>query len=236
MVSLSFKNARLLYRATRDGFNASSFHRKCDSVSKTITIIKTDSNYVFGGFTSAYWNSIDDWVSDEKAFLFSLRRNGVSNNEKFNLKFDSWQSSYSIYASYSSGPSFGGGYDIYICDNSNIQPSSSSYFCNSYECPSKCTDSSDSWHCERSYLAGSYEKWLTTEIEVYQLTDLNNSSIMSFTHTTTKNAITCTNSYYSWTCNSYCCDYNNNYYGFVKVELLQLRQQQPLDRQQKLQL
>ncbi len=199
---VSFKNSRLLYRATRDGFNASSFHRKCDSVSKTITIIKTDSNYVFGGFTSAYWNSIDDWVSDEKAFLFSLRRNGVSNNEKFNLKFDSWQSSYAVYASQYAGPSFGGGNDIYICDNSNIQSSSYSYFCTSYECSSACTNSRDSWSCGRSYLAGSYDGWLTTEIEVFEITN----------STTTVSMNTCYYFTWSWPCADSCCISRNNYF------------------------
>ena len=37
----------LLYRATRDGFTANAFHSKCDGKSKTITIIKTNGNYVF---------------------------------------------------------------------------------------------------------------------------------------------------------------------------------------------
>jgi hypothetical protein len=44
------QQALLLYRATRDGFDASSFHSKCDGKANTVTIIKTDSNYVFGGY------------------------------------------------------------------------------------------------------------------------------------------------------------------------------------------
>jgi hypothetical protein len=47
----------LLYRATRDGFTAKAFHVKCDGKPKTITIIKTDQDYVFGGYTSAAWNN-----------------------------------------------------------------------------------------------------------------------------------------------------------------------------------
>ena len=47
------KVGNLLYRATRDGFTASAFHEKCDGKENTITIIKTNGNYVFGGHTSA---------------------------------------------------------------------------------------------------------------------------------------------------------------------------------------
>jgi hypothetical protein len=32
---------KLIYRASRDSFAASSFHSKCDNISNTVTIIKT---------------------------------------------------------------------------------------------------------------------------------------------------------------------------------------------------
>ena len=77
------RTATLLYRATRDGFAASSFHSRCDGRDNTVTIIKTNSNYVFGAYTAAQWSSSNGYVSDSTAFIFSLRRNGVSNSEKF---------------------------------------------------------------------------------------------------------------------------------------------------------
>ena len=42
-------NGILLYRATRDGFTAKSFHSKCDDIPNTVTIIKNNFNYGFGG-------------------------------------------------------------------------------------------------------------------------------------------------------------------------------------------
>jgi hypothetical protein len=42
-------NGTLLYKATRDGFEPSSFHEKCDGKENTIAIIETNGNYVFGG-------------------------------------------------------------------------------------------------------------------------------------------------------------------------------------------
>eukprot|EP01083_Nonionella_stella_P096952 272549_1 len=38
----------LLYRGSRDGFRANVFHNKCDGKAKTLSIIRTDTNNVFG--------------------------------------------------------------------------------------------------------------------------------------------------------------------------------------------
>ena len=47
----------LLYRATTDGFSGNDFHSRCDGKTSTITIIKNNLNYVFGGYASASWNN-----------------------------------------------------------------------------------------------------------------------------------------------------------------------------------
>ena len=46
----------LLYRASRDGFNASAFHERCDNIGPTVTVVKSRSN-VFRGFTERAWES-----------------------------------------------------------------------------------------------------------------------------------------------------------------------------------
>ena len=46
----------LLYRASRDGFNGSAFHKLCDNIGPTVTVVKSGSN-VFGGFTERAWAS-----------------------------------------------------------------------------------------------------------------------------------------------------------------------------------
>ena len=46
---------RLLFRASRDGFAAATFHSKCDNKGPTVTIVKSGSN-IFGGFTELSWN------------------------------------------------------------------------------------------------------------------------------------------------------------------------------------
>jgi hypothetical protein len=47
-----------LARVTRrDGFTTKAFHEKSDGKAKSLTLIQTDQNYVFGGFVSAEWTS-----------------------------------------------------------------------------------------------------------------------------------------------------------------------------------
>jgi len=47
---------RLLFRASRDGFAAQTFHSKCDNKGPTVTIVKS-GNYIFGGFNEQSWTS-----------------------------------------------------------------------------------------------------------------------------------------------------------------------------------
>ena len=157
----SFTKSVLLYKATRDGFQASAFHSRCDNVSNTVTVIRNDLNYVFGGFTAAKWNSNNGYRADSNAFIFSLRRNGVLTNYK--LPIQSTHVSDAILGYSPSGPFFGAGYDIFIIAQSNNNTGSYSRIF-SYT-PPTYPSGSDIW----TFLTGGNKNWLTTEIEVYQL-------------------------------------------------------------------
>ena len=63
---------KLLYRGTRDGMNASSFHQKCNSISCTVSILKTTKGYKFGGYTEQSWENGKSWIKDDKSFIFSF--------------------------------------------------------------------------------------------------------------------------------------------------------------------
>jgi hypothetical protein len=147
------KDGVLLYRATRDGFEGASFHSKCDGKAKTITIIKTKDNYVFGGYTAASWSSTIDHKTDAAAYIYSLRRNGVSNLSKHNVS----SCQHAVYNMPSYGPTFGGGHDLYICDRSNVNKGSFTY------------PGSYSGISSNAYLAGTFNTWRTDEIEVFQI-------------------------------------------------------------------
>jgi hypothetical protein len=151
----------LLYKATRDGFTVKAFHDLCDNVPNTVTIIRNNLNFIFGGFSSARWSSTLGSISDSNAFIFSLRRNGVLNNYKLMIK--SGETYNAIYGLSSYGPTFGGGRDIYIGDKSNTTTGSYSVI-TTYTAPTYPSGSDST-----TFLTGGFGNWLTTEIEVIQL-------------------------------------------------------------------
>jgi len=53
----------LLFRASRDGWDASGFHRLCDGKGATVTVMKGIDGYIFGGYTDVAWESVgvDSW-------------------------------------------------------------------------------------------------------------------------------------------------------------------------------
>ena len=65
----------LLFRASRDGWDAKAFHRHCDDQGATLTVIlEQEHGYVFGGYADAPWNSSGFMIgSGGGAFLFALR-------------------------------------------------------------------------------------------------------------------------------------------------------------------
>lgn len=147
-----------MYRATQDGFSSSNFHSKCNGKARTLTIIQTTNGNIFGGFTNAAWSSSAGYVTDTGAFVFSL-----INNENKPRKFQIKNGGSAIYNSNSYGPTFGGGHDIRITDNSNINSNSLSNLGYSYD--SLYTYGTNE---ARSFLAGSYN-FQVREIEVFQI-------------------------------------------------------------------
>ena len=103
----------LLYRATRDGGSASTFHNKCNNQGPTITLYETDKDNIFGGYTSKSWTSRNGYTSDLECFIFTLKNTFGTKPNKFRIK----DINYSIYDYYNKGPTFGNGNDIHLNDN-----------------------------------------------------------------------------------------------------------------------
>ena len=160
LCKLSDKQFKLLYRATRDGFGASSFHAKCDHLLGTLTVSKTTKGNIFGGFTSLAWDSTIGWKQDKDAFIFSL----VNCNSTPMLIPVRPDDRYTVCCHPAHGPIFGGGNDIHIEKNSD---SSSLSFSNL-----GCSYNFNIFPCgtiqAQSFLAGS-RYFRTSEIEVFQL-------------------------------------------------------------------
>jgi hypothetical protein len=114
------------------GFGSAQFRYKVGNSSNTVVIVKTNSNSVFGGFTRGLWNQTGR-VSDFNTFIFSLRRNGSENNQKFTNGGVDRTSSYSLNIG-NFGPSFGYN-DLGIASYANKYASSTSNLCYSFSCP-----------------------------------------------------------------------------------------------------
>lgn len=122
---------KLLFVASHNSFSAQQFHKSCDGIPNTITIVKTIFGKTIAGFTPIKWSSpiYSTWLPDpsKESFLLSLNL-----KEKMTLV----DSEKAIQCSANWGPCFGGGCDIAIADKCDSKDSSS-VFPTSYNCHGK---------------------------------------------------------------------------------------------------
>ncbi|KAJ5067353.1 pep-cterm sorting domain-containing protein [Anaeramoeba ignava] len=148
---------KLGFSAKRDGFDYKKWHNICDDKGKTLIIIQTKDNFIFGGFTQFGWISgkEDRWTADSKAFLFSIKNPKNDRPQKFPVRKSSQQ--HAIRYAYDRGPIFGG--DIKLVQN--LQPYGM-FFGNSYTLPKGISSGTEEAF---DYLAGSSPK--ITELETF---------------------------------------------------------------------
>jgi len=108
------KHYNLIYRASKDGFEASSFHSKCDKQLNTLVIIKSENDNIFGGYTEQDWTSTESFKNDKNFYVFSL-----INKRDTPLKLTSSEATKGIWCRSVRGPKFGLGPSFQISDNSN---------------------------------------------------------------------------------------------------------------------
>ncbi|RIA97522.1 hypothetical protein C1645_813929 [Glomus cerebriforme] len=107
---------KLLYRDSRDGNTAATFHAKCDNKGANIVVVKIkNKNQIIGGYNPLEWNSSNTYKATYDSFIFSFTNKndlqsakvGYSNGNQYSIVFSSYN-----------GPFFGGN-DIYINYNNN---------------------------------------------------------------------------------------------------------------------
>ena len=120
----------LAYKATKHGFESDHFHRFCDHLGPTITVIQSNvGDYLFGGYASVSWRSIRGYVEDrDGAFLFTLTNPHGIPPTKYPIR----DGRYATYSDKDYGPIFGSGHDLCVCDNSGTRTDSSFNFPHSY--------------------------------------------------------------------------------------------------------
>ena len=156
---------KLLYRASSDGFGASDFHSKCDNVNKTITIVKSRNGNIFGGYTALCWDQSGTNKIDNNAYIFS-----IVNLHNSPIKIACSPGQNAIYCNSSYGPTFGGGHDLHIANNSNINQSSYSNLLYSFKHANFPNGSANA----KSFLAGAYNFYVD-EIEIFQCLQILNN-------------------------------------------------------------
>ena len=145
---------KLLYRGSRDGFEAKKFHEKCDKKGPTLMIVENTTGNKFGGYASVSWTSDGGDIRSKESFssfLFSI-------DKKEKLPYNPASDLRSLYHLSTVGPCFGNASALLIADNCNINRFSfSSDGCNSYQ---KLKD--------EGYVSGTYYLEVK-EIEVYSV-------------------------------------------------------------------
>ena len=130
------KKVNLLYRGSKDGFLARTFHEKCDYKGETFSIIKSTKGYIFGGYTKINWDSTK-WNGkngerncsrrngDGDEFVFTLKNPHNFIPTKYNIK-DDWKN-HSICCDVKLGPIYGCN-DIRIENNCDKKLNSFKYY------------------------------------------------------------------------------------------------------------
>ncbi|PKC64940.1 hypothetical protein RhiirA1_536708 [Rhizophagus irregularis] len=145
---------KLIYRGSRDGFNAYRFHDYCDNKSHTIAILKVkDRDEILGGYNPIEWKSEGFGVTND-SFIFSFKNN--ENIEDYLLSRVK-DKEHAINYSGLFGPSFGEsdltllGVTCYIFDGKTFN---------------KC-------YCKKSsyerFIRNSEDEFLIEEYEIFQI-------------------------------------------------------------------
>ncbi|CAM4987956.1 unnamed protein product [Rotaria socialis] len=112
----------LIYKATCDGLDANIFHAHCTNKGPTITIIQSNHNFLFGGYTAIPWTSDVSDKKDTTAFLFTLAN--PHNIPPTKYLISTGQSGNAVVHNASDLAKFGGGRDLKLANASNANNSS----------------------------------------------------------------------------------------------------------------
>ncbi len=110
----------LIYKASRDGFDANAFHTRCNNQGPTMTIVLSNNNYLFEGYASVPWTSSRSYGNDTTAFLFTLTNPHNIPPTKYFINPGNVANAVFHHSSY--GPYFGSG-ALSLTNNSNSSKS-----------------------------------------------------------------------------------------------------------------
>lgn len=143
----------LVYRASRDGADAQSYHTKCDGKVNTITVVQTAKGSKFGGYTETQIQDGNIGYKDPNSFIFSLNKMKI---------YDNMNKDNNVIRHYrDSGPIFVGGFVIF---DSKFNDNNSNYV---YEKTSSFNFFTDN---DKEYEINNGEKYFNIkELEVFEI-------------------------------------------------------------------
>ena len=143
----------LIYRASRDGADAQSYHSKCDGKINTVTVVQTVKGSKFGGYTETQIQDGNIGYKDPNSFIFSLNKMKIYEN----LNKDG-----NVIRHYrENGPFFVGGFVIF---DGNFNDNHSNYV---YDKTTSFNFFSDN---EKEYEINNGEKYFhIKELEVFEI-------------------------------------------------------------------
>jgi hypothetical protein len=95
-----------------------------------MTIVRSNNNYLFGGYTAIPWTSDGTWKNDTTAFLFTLANPHNITPTKYLINPTNVHQA--VYHNSAYGPTFGGGHDLHLANNSNANNTSYTGFLHAY--------------------------------------------------------------------------------------------------------
>ena len=158
-------NWKLIYSASTDGFSAKDYHSKCDKIENTLLLIKSTHQNIFGGYMAKALDPNTEWINDPSAFIFSLvnKKKSPFISKCLNSGVEAICYNPSYGPVFGGGASVGGGIDLKLASNSNVNKESFSNFGFSYKHEKYAKKSFEA----QTILAGEY-KFQTVDIEVYK--------------------------------------------------------------------
>eukprot|EP00826_Nyctotherus_ovalis_P027989 TRINITY_DN2197_c0_g1_i2.p1 TRINITY_DN2197_c0_g1~~TRINITY_DN2197_c0_g1_i2.p1 ORF type:complete len:470 (-),score=147.80 TRINITY_DN2197_c0_g1_i2:150-1559(-) len=143
----------LLYKGTKDGFDAADFHARCNDKGPTLTLVLADGK-LFGGYTVQPWAECSPGVfrEDANAFTFSL-------TNKVKCKVQNSKKQAAVRHLQNAGPVFGMD-EIYIADRANTSGKSHAKGGISYTLPQGV---------DGRTIYTQEEYFVVTEVEVYKV-------------------------------------------------------------------
>ena len=142
----------LIYRATRDGDNSTSFHNKVDNKKSILSIVKTNKGMKFGFYIEQPYKKTGTSKKDNKCFIYSLNLKKIYNTKEGAYSFND-NSNYIINL-----------YNQPICINNNCLTNNESYTC------TKSNADVSFIGFEKDYELNNCEKNFTVqEIETFQI-------------------------------------------------------------------